>query len=90
MTTKRETPEAIEEPSTGSTNYSRFSSRATGKRKVIGVLILVSYALMATILTFSQAKLGEGAHIWGGFWVAAIFIGVWLIAAIVRVLRKGP
>ncbi len=99
MVPKRETPEAIEERSTGSTKYARLSSRAMGKRKVIGGVFLLVLSLIITIV---QAKLCAGVWSsefcsfwsingpWGLFWVIMIFIGVLLIAAIVRALRRGP
>jgi hypothetical protein len=97
MIPKRETPEAIEERGTASTKDARFSSRAMGKRKIIGGVFLLVFSLIITIV---QAKLCAGVWRsefcsfwsingpWGLFWVIVIFIGVLLIAAIVRALRK--
>ena len=88
MITKRETPEAIEERDATSTEDARLSSRAMGKRKIIEVLALVLIALMLPIYAFFEAKLVLRTPIGGGFWAFAIFIGVWLIVGVVRVLKK--
>jgi hypothetical protein len=90
MIPERETPQAIDERRTGNTKYRHFSSASLGKRKVIGVFVLVLYSLIVITVSFYQAKsVGSDGRIWRGFWPLAIFIGVWLIVAIMRVLRKG-
>jgi hypothetical protein len=88
MIPKLEKPEAIEERGTGSTKYARLSNRAMGKHKVIEVLIVVLIGLMFNIYVFYLGKWTLRAPIWGGFWVFTIFIWVWVIVGIVRVLRK--
>jgi hypothetical protein len=93
MIPKRETPDAIEERRIGSTKDARGSGRAMGKRKVIGVSLLVLGALIVNIISFSQSGLvrSGGAGItgtWVGFLAIPIFTGACLITAIVRVLRK--
>jgi hypothetical protein len=91
MIPKRETPEAIEERgTTTSTKYARFSGRAIGKRKVFEALALVLIGLILNIYAFYEGKWVVGTPIWGGFWVFTIFIWVWVIVGIVRVLRKDP
>ena len=90
MIPKRKAPEAIEERGTGSTRYVRPSSRAMGKRKVIEVLSLVLIALILAIYFFYEGRWVVGTSIWYGFWAFTIFIGLWLIVGVVRVLRKGP
>jgi hypothetical protein len=97
MIPKRETPKVIEERGTGSTKNAHFSSRAIGRRKVIGGVFLLVLSLIVTIV---QARLCAGVWRsefcsfwsingpWGLFWVIVIFIGVLLIAAIVCTLRK--
>ncbi|SRR5208283_2446947 len=88
MIPKRETLEANEERDTRSTKDARLSSRAIGKRKIIEVLALVLIALLLPIYALFEAKLVLGTPIWGGFWAFTIFIGVWLIVGVVRVLKK--
>jgi hypothetical protein len=60
-----------------------------GKRKAIAISILVFFVLMLITDKFYTTKMIFG-KLWAGFWVFAIFVGVWLIVAIERVLRKGP
>jgi hypothetical protein len=88
MIPKRETPEAIEERRTGSTEYSRLSNRAMGKRKVVEVLIAVLIGLMLNIYLFYLGKWTLEEPIWGGFWFFTICIWIWVVVAIVRVLRR--
>jgi hypothetical protein len=89
MIQKREISETIEERGTGSTKYARFSSRAMGKRKAIAISILVLFALMLIAGKFYTTEMIFG-KLWAGFWVFVIFVAVWLIVAVDRVLRKGP
>lgn len=68
-----------------------------GKHKVIGGVFLLALSLVITIV---QAKLCAGVWRsefcsfwsiigpWGQFWAITMLIGVWLIAAIVRAIRK--
>jgi len=98
MIPKRETPEAIEDCDTASTKCARPSSRSMGNHKVIGGIFLL---LLSLIITIVQAKLCAGVWRgefcsfwsingpWGMFWAIMIFVGVLLIAAIVRALRKS-
>ena len=86
MIPKWETPEAAEERGTGSTKHARLSNRSDGKRKIIEVLGFVLVALMLPIYAFYRAKLAVGT--WFGFWALTIFMGVWLILGVSRVLRK--
>ena len=70
---------------------------AMGKR---GLIVGVSLLFLSLVITIAQAKLCAGAGWsescsfwsingpWALFWVFMIFIGVLLIAAIVRALRK--
>jgi hypothetical protein len=88
MIPERNISEAIEEPETASTECARLSSGPKGERKIIGVLALVLIALVLPVYAFYQAKLVLGRGIWGGFWALTIYIGVWLIVGVVRVLRK--
>jgi hypothetical protein len=90
MIPKRETLEAVEERGTGSTKYPRYSNSATGKRKVIVILILVLFALMLITSQFYTDKMIWGPRLWEVFWAYLILIGVWLIVTILQVLRKGP
>ena len=63
------------------------SNRSMGKRKAFAVFLLIFGAVMLTIVNFYQAKLlRSGGTMW--FLGATIIIGVWLIAGMVRVLRK--
>ena len=89
MIQKREIPETLEERGTGSTKYARFSSLAIGKRKAIAISILVLLALMLIASRFYITEMIFG-KLWTGFWVFVIFVAVWLIVAVERVLRKGP
>jgi hypothetical protein len=90
MILKRETPEAIEERGTGSTKYARDSGRATGKRKAIAIFLLVLCILLVNIISLSQSGLvgsgGPGTSV--AYLAMPILTVVWLIAAVVRVLRK--
>ena len=88
MIHKRETPEASEERGTGGTKYSRLSNRATGKRKVVEVLIAVLIGLMLNVYLFYLGKWTLEEPIWGGFWFFTICIWVVVIVGIVRVLRR--
>lgn len=88
MIPKRDATEDIDERGIGSIKYARLSRRANGKRKIINVLALVLIALMLSIYAFYHAKLVLGTPIWGGFWAFTIFIAVWLITGVVRILRQ--
>ena len=60
------------------------------KPKVIGVLGLVFNALTVGIVELYRAKNapGSGSTGMGEFWAVVIFIGVWLIVGVVRVLIR--
>jgi hypothetical protein len=89
MVPKRETPEAIEERSSGYRNYPRWGN-SVRKRKVIGVFIVVLCAVVLITGQFYVDKMIWGPRLWEVFWVFPILIGVWLIVGAVRVFRKGP
>ena len=63
---------------------------AMKKPKVIGVLALASIALMVVIVELYRAENapGSGSTGMGEFWFVVIFIGVWLIVGVVRLLKK--
>ena len=64
-----------------------MANRFDRKRKTFEILALVLIALVLTIYVFYGTKLVMGRPLWGGFWAWTIFMSVWLIVGVVRVLR---
>ena len=61
-------------------------------KRVMAVFALILIAAIGIIYSLYHTKLAESgsAEVRLGFWAATVFIGVWLILAVVHVLRKGP
>jgi len=66
-----------------------MANRLNRKGKIFQILALVLIALVLTIYAFYGTKLVLGRPLWGGFWAFTIFVSVWLIVGVVRVLRDS-
>jgi hypothetical protein len=85
MSVKRETPEPI-----GQHDAARLRLRSAILRKrIASACALVLIALLLTIYAYYRSTYLGSTH-WPGFWVYTVFIGGWLVFAVVQVLRKGP
>jgi hypothetical protein len=89
MSLKRETPEPIEKRDAGSIKHPHLSSVILRKR-IVAAFALVLTALMLTIYVYHRSAYLRSTGDWRWFWVGEVVIGVWLVFAVVQVLRKGP
>ena len=86
---KRE-PEPIEQrDDDANVTHSRLSSNIPRKR-LMAASALALTALMLAIYIYHQSAYQRNANDWRLFWVGEVFICVWLVFAVVQVLRKGP
>ena len=91
MIAKQDTPEPVDGRGTANTKDPLLDKSLLRKR-AMAIFVLVLGAVILTMCCFYQAKLVEngGRGIWSGFWVATIFISLWLVFRIVQIFRKTP
>ena len=65
-------------------------SSAILRKRIMVAFALVAIALMLTIYVYHRSAYLRNAGDWRWFWVGELFIGVWVVFAVVQVLRKGP
>lgn len=83
MNLKRDTPEPIEQRDAGKVKHPNSRGAILRKR------ILAALALVLMVLMFAIHNYHRSAGDWRWFWVGEVFIPVWLVFAVVQVLRKG-
>lgn len=89
MNLDRETQEQIEQRDPGNVRQPHSRSAILRKR-ILAVFLAVLCALMSTMYFYYRSKYLRSAGDWRLFWVGEVFIGVWLVFAVVKVLEKGP
>jgi hypothetical protein len=89
MSLERETPEPIEQRGAGKVKHPLLSSDILQKR-IMAAFALVATALMLTIYVYYRSAYLRSAGDWRLFWVGEVIVGVWLVFAVVQVLRNGP
>jgi hypothetical protein len=89
MSLKQETPGPTEPRDDGNIRHSHSRSAILRKR-IMAAFTLVLIALMLTIYAYYRTTYERSAGDWRGFWVYTVIAGVWLVFAVVQVLRKGP
>ena len=89
MSLKQETPEPIGQRDAGNVRHPRLRSAILRKR-ILAFFLIVLCALMLTMYFYHRSAYLRSAGDWRLFWVGEVFIGVWLVFAVVQVLRKGP
>ena len=66
-------------------------SRSVIVRKyIVAAFVLVLSALMLTAYFYYRSAYLRRAGNWSLFWIGEVIIGVWLVFAVVHILRKGP
>jgi hypothetical protein len=89
MSLKRETPEPIAQRDAGNVGDPRLRTAILRKR-ILALFLIVLCALMLTTYFYRRSAYLRSAGDWHLFWVGEVFIGVWVVVAVVQVLRKGP
>jgi hypothetical protein len=89
MSFKRETPEPIEQRDAGNVRRPHLRGVILRKR-ILAAFALVLLALMNTMYLYHRSAYLRNNRDWRWFWVGEVFTGVWLVFAVVQVLRKGP
>jgi hypothetical protein len=89
MSLKRETPEPIEHRDAGNVRHPH-SRGAILRKRILAVFLAVLCALMLTMYFYYRSAYLRSAGDWRWFWVGEVFIGVWLVFAVVQVFRKRP
>jgi hypothetical protein len=87
MSLKLGAPEPIEQRDAGNVR-DPHSRSAILRKRVFAVFVLVLCALMLTMYFYCRSAYLGSAWDWRRFWVAEVFIGVWLVFAVAQVLRK--
>jgi len=82
-------PEPIEQHDDANVTHSRLSSNILRKR-IMAASALALTALILVIYIYHSSAYLRNAGDWRLFWVGEVFICVWLVFAVVQVLRKGP
>lgn len=82
MSLKPETPKPIEKRDAGSVRHSRL------RKRIKATFALVLTALVYAIYIHYRSTYLRNAGDWRWFWVGEVFVGVWLIFAVVKVLRS--
>lgn len=88
MSLKRETPEPIEQRDDRNIRHPHSRSAILRKR-IMSAFALVLMALMLTIYAYYRSTY-LGSTDWRSLWFYEVIIGVWLVFAVVYVIRKGP
>jgi hypothetical protein len=65
-------------------------SSAILRKRIFAYFLIVLCALMLTMYFYHGSAYLRGAGDWRLFWAGEVFIGVWVVFAVVQVLRKGP
>jgi hypothetical protein len=89
MSLKRETPEPIEHRDAATARHPH-SRRAILRKRILAAFALVLLALMNTMYLYHRSRYLRSNGDWRWFWVGEVFTGVWLVFAVVQVLRRGP
>jgi hypothetical protein len=88
MSLKRETPEPIEQRDAGNVGLPRLRS-AIFRKRILAVFLHFLCALMLTTYVYYRSAYLRSAGDWRWFWVGEAIVGVWIVFAVVQVLRKG-
>jgi hypothetical protein len=70
-------------------NVTHPHSKLVLRKSILAFSLLVLCALMSTVYFYSRSTY-LGSTDWPWFWVGEVIVGVWLVFAVVQVLRKGP
>ncbi len=89
MSHRRETQEPIGQGDAGNVGHPRLSS-AILRERIMAAFALVLIALMMTLYFYHRSRYLRSNGDWRLFWIGKVFVGVWVVFAVVRVLRKGP
>jgi hypothetical protein len=82
-------PEPIEQRDAGDVTHPHSRS-AILRNRILAAFVLVLCALMMTMYFYHRSAYLRSAGDWRLFWIGEVFIGGWLVFAVVQVLRKGP
>ena len=82
-------PEPIEQRDTGNVTHPHSRS-AIFRKRIMSAFVLVLTAMMLATYVYHRSAYLRSAGDWRWFWVGEVFISVWLVFAVVQVLRKGP
>ena len=85
----KRTPEPLEQCDAGTDTHPH--SRSVIVRKyIVSAFGLVLSALVLTAYFYYRSAYLRRAGDWSLFWFGEVIIGVWLVFAVVHILRKGP